>query len=101
MTNAAFRFEKFSKSAVGSMRSLISLAKKKGVSLVGIVKRARSKYLSYILGRETPANDKLLASVILKNGEYVSLGKFGDFLPNYLKIAHKDRAKEYLRRFEG
>ena len=85
---------------VDTMRTLISLAEKKKVSLVGVVKRARSKYFSYILGRETPVNDKLLASVILKNGEYVSLGKFGDFLPDYLRIAHGDRGEDYIRRFE-
>ncbi len=87
-------------SVVDVMQSLIRLAEKNGVSLVGVVKRARSKYFSYILGRESPVNDKLLASIILKNGEYVSLGKFGDFLPNYLKIAHEDRARDYIRRFE-
>ena len=87
-------------SVADAMRFLINLAEKKGVSLVGVVKRARSKYFSYLLGRETPVNDKLLASIILKSGEYVSLGKFGDFLPNYLRIAHEDKAKDYIRRFE-
>ena len=87
-------------SVVDAMRSLINLAEKNGVSLVGVVKRAKSKYFSYILRRETPVNDKLLASIILKNGEYVSIGKFRDFLPDYLKIAHEDRARDYIRRFE-
>ncbi|WP_456327289.1 DNA double-strand break repair nuclease NurA [Archaeoglobus sp.] len=87
-------------SVADKMRSLISLAEKKGVSLVGVVKRARSRYLSYVLGREAPTNDKLLASIILENGEYVSLGRFGDFLPDYLKIVHKDKGEDYIRRFK-
>ncbi len=82
------------------MKSLIGIAKEKGVSLVGIVKRVKSKYFSYILERETVVNDKLLASVFLRCGEFVSIGKFKDFLPKYLEIVHRDRAKEYIRRFE-
>ncbi|GEM_PF-5739508 len=78
---------------------LIKIAKRKEVSLVGIIKRVKSRYLSYLIERESPVNDKLLSSMFLKNGEYISLGRFKDFLPKYLRIVHRDRADVYIRRF--
>ncbi len=69
---------------------LMSLANTTSTPIIGVVKRVRSRLLSIILGRCLPMNDKLIASLILNNGEYMILGKYSDILPQWVKINYSD-----------
>ena len=65
---------------------LIRLAKRSKTTLVGVVKRVRSRLLSTFIGKCTPVNDKVMLSLILNRGEYVVLGTFGEILPKWIEI---------------
>ncbi len=79
------------------MRDLIGRAKRRGVSIVGVVKRVRSRYLSAIAGRPSPVNDKVIASLILKRGEFFSMGRYGEIIPRYFEVTGR---RGYIDSFE-
>ncbi len=68
------------------MDRMVRLAKRTETTIVGIVKRVRSRLLSVLHGGCLPANDKIFASLILDGGEYMVLGTFRDVLPRWLRI---------------
>ena len=68
------------------MDKMVRLAERTETTIVGIVKRVRSRLLSVLRGDCLPANDKIFASLILDNGEYMTLGTFRDVLPRWLRI---------------
>jgi len=78
---------------------LLAMARRTRTTLVGIVKRVRSRYLSVVLGRCLPMNDKLAMSLALDGGEYYVLGTYGDVLPRWLEINYNDC--ELRRRCRG
>ncbi|MGC8607423.1 MAG: DNA double-strand break repair nuclease NurA [Vulcanisaeta sp.] len=69
---------------------LLDLALKTGVPLIGVVKRVRSRFLSILTNECLPMNDKLIASLVLNNGEYMVLGSYGDILPSWVQINYSD-----------
>ncbi len=72
------------------VNDLLRLAEETGTILTGVVKRVRSRYLSVFRGSCTPANDKLLMSLILRQGEYVDIGTFRDLLPKWIEVNYSD-----------
>lgn len=70
--------------------NLLSLAEKTNTTIVGVVKRVRSRYLSIMVNHCLPSNDKLVMSLVLRKGEYVNLGKFSEILPNWLRVNYTD-----------
>lgn len=69
---------------------LLDLAMKTKTPVVGVVKRVRSRFLSVLVNECLPMNDKLIASLVLNNGEYIVLGSYGDILPQWVKINYSD-----------
>lgn len=65
---------------------MIKLAKETKTAIVGVVKRTRSKYLSIFLNKCLPVNDKLITSLILKENEFLHIGKFSEILPKWIEI---------------
>lgn len=69
---------------------MLNLAEKSKTTIVGVVKRVRSRYLSIYAGHCLSTNDKLMASLLLNKGEYISLGNYGSVLPQWLQINYMD-----------
>jgi hypothetical protein len=69
---------------------LLNLASKTGTPIVGVVKRVRSRLLSILQGKCLPVNDKLIASLVLNNGEYVVLGSYGEIMPQWVRVNYGD-----------
>ncbi len=70
---------------------LLELAMKTKTPIIGVVKRVRSRFLSVLTNECLPMNDKLIASLVLSNGEYMVLGNYGDILPpQWLRINYGD-----------
>ncbi|MEM1923626.1 MAG: DNA double-strand break repair nuclease NurA [Pyrobaculum sp.] len=59
-------------------------------TIAAITKRVRSRYLSIIAGRCLPINDKIVATAILKPGEYMSIGRLRDILPKWAAIHYAE-----------
>ncbi len=72
------------------LERMLNLAEKSRTTVVGVVKRVRSRYLSVYAGHCLPINDKLTASLILNKGEYISLGSYGSLLPQWLQVNYMD-----------
>jgi NurA domain. len=72
------------------INAMLKAAVASKTTIVGVAKRVRSRYMSTIAGRCLPINDKIVASTFLKPGEYFSLGKLRELLPNYVKIHYAD-----------
>ncbi|BDR93272.1 DNA double-strand break repair nuclease NurA [Vulcanisaeta souniana] len=70
--------------------NLLDLSARTGTPIIGVVKRVRSKFLSVLINRCLPMNDKLIASLTLNNGEYMVLGSYGDILPPWIQINYND-----------
>nr|KJR72703.1 MAG: single-stranded DNA endonuclease [Vulcanisaeta sp. AZ3] len=81
------------------LNNLLTLSVKTSTPIVGVVKRVRSKFLSILLGKCLEVNDKLLASLVLNNGEYFVLGSYSDILPQWVRINYEDC--ELKRNCEG
>ncbi|RLE51640.1 MAG: hypothetical protein DRJ33_05505 [Candidatus Methanomethylicota archaeon] len=75
-------------------KKFIELAKETRTTVVGIVKRAHTRYLSTLAGKETPVNDKVIMSWILNPGEYVSLGKLLNIIPSYVRYLAENKEEE-------
>lgn len=69
---------------------LLAAARRSGISVAGVAKRVRSRLLSVLAGRCTPANDRVVASRLLRPGEYLYLGKYRDLLPRWAAIHYAD-----------
>jgi len=65
---------------------LLEQALKTKTTIVGVVKRVRSKLFSLILGRCSSVNDKVIASMILEEGSYVVLGAYREILPKWVEM---------------
>jgi hypothetical protein len=72
------------------MDRMLRAAQLSRTGIVGIAKRVRSRYLSVVAGRCLPANDKVAASVMLRPGEYFSLGRLRDVLPRWAEIHYAE-----------
>ncbi|MGC8570807.1 DNA double-strand break repair nuclease NurA [Caldivirga sp.] len=72
------------------LEKMLNLAEKSKTTIVGVVKRVRSRYLSIYAGHCLSTNDKLMASLLLNKGEYISLGNYGSVLPQWLQINYMD-----------
>ncbi|MFP3307095.1 MAG: DNA double-strand break repair nuclease NurA [Thermocladium sp.] len=87
-----------------TMKRLLKEAAATGTTIVGVVKRVRSKYVSALMGKCLPVNDKLLMSMMLDRGQYIELGTFGELLPKWVEVNYLKcwSDEEYLRkrRFE-
>lgn len=70
--------------------SVLAAAESAGVTLVGLAKRVRSRYLSVLYGGCLPVNDRAAASLALKPGEYMILGKLKDVLPRWAEIHYAE-----------
>lgn len=70
--------------------SMLAAAESAGVTLVGLAKRVRSRYLSVLYGGCLPVNDRAAASLALKPGEYMILGKLKDVLPRWAEIHYAE-----------
>lgn len=70
--------------------SVLAAAESAGVTLVGLAKRVRSRYLSVLHGGCLPVNDRAAASLALKPGEYMILGKLKDVLPRWAEIHYAE-----------
>ncbi|RLE49414.1 MAG: hypothetical protein DRJ31_04960 [Candidatus Methanomethylicota archaeon] len=82
-------------------KKFIKLAKETKTTVIGVVKRAHTRYLSTLAGREMPVNDKVVMSWILGPGEYVSLGKLFNIIPNYVKyLVENKEEKRYVKTLE-
>ena len=71
------------------INELFKSAKENEVTLVGVVKRVRSRYLSILINKCTQVNDKVITSLVLKPGQYYILGKFEEVLPKWIEINYK------------
>ncbi len=69
-----------------TMKRLLREAEATGTTLVGVVKRVRSRYVSAVMDKCLPVNDKLLMSMMLERGEYLELGTFGEILPKWVDV---------------
>ncbi len=65
---------------------LLEAARRHGITLVGVVKRSYSRFVSAAVGRLLPLNDKALMSLALEPGGYAVLGRFADLLPRYAAL---------------
>lgn len=70
--------------------SMLAAAEAAGVTLVGLAKRVRSRYLSVLYEGCLPVNDRAAASLALKPGEYAVLGKLKDVLPRWAEIHYAE-----------
>ncbi len=78
------------KSVTKVVDKMLILAEKSKTALVGVVKRVRSRYLSILIGKCLPVNDKVASSLILDRGTYLRLGTYEEILPKWLEINYKD-----------
>ncbi len=91
--------------------TLVRLLKSSETAAVGVVKRVRSRYLSILMDRCLPANDKFLTTLFLRDDEYFVLGRFREILPRWVRINYEqcermkrcknvcsDREEEALKR---
>lgn len=69
---------------------MIALAEDTQTTLVGVVKRVRSRYLSIFLNRCLEVNDKLAMSLVLRRGEYANVGSFREILPRWIRVNYMD-----------
>ena len=71
--------------------TMLREARNKGVTIVGVVKRSYTRLFAALLKEERGlVNDRALATLMLKRGEYVVLGGFDRLLPLYARyIAEK------------
>ncbi|GAB6944054.1 DNA double-strand break repair nuclease NurA [Vulcanisaeta sp. JCM 14467] len=69
---------------------LLNLAVKTGTPIIGVVKRVRSRLLSVLTNECLPMNDKLIASLVLNNGEYMVLGNYGEVMPQWVRVNYGD-----------
>ncbi len=76
--------------AANVIGDLLGLAMRTETPIIGVVKRVRSRLLSVITNECLPMNDKLIASLVLNNGEYMVLGSYGDVLPQWVRINYSD-----------
>ncbi|OYT46874.1 MAG: hypothetical protein B6U85_06825 [Desulfurococcales archaeon ex4484_42] len=66
---------------------MLRLADKTDTALVGILKRAYGSDLAIILRKPNiRLNDKVLASYVLSNGEYIVLGSYADLYDDLLRL---------------
>jgi len=72
------------------VESLLAAAERAGVTLVGLAKRVRSRYLSVLYGGCLPMNDRAAASLVLRPGEYLVLGRLKDVLPRWAEIHYAE-----------
>ncbi len=82
--------------------AVLAAAEAAGATLVGLAKRVRSRYLSVLYGGCLPVNDRAAASLVLKPGEYMILGRLKDVLPRWAEIHYAEceggRLKEEVLR---
>lgn len=78
------------KSITKIIDKMLVLAEKTKTALVGVVKRVRSRYLSILIGKCLPVNDKVASSLILDQGTYLHLGTYKEILPKWLEINYRD-----------
>lgn len=69
---------------------MLRAAAQSRTTVVGVVKRVRSRYLSVAAGRCLPVNDKIAASAVLRQGEYLVLGKLRDILPRWAQLHYAE-----------
>ncbi|MEL9990542.1 MAG: DNA double-strand break repair nuclease NurA [Thermoproteus sp.] len=70
--------------------SMLAEAEATKTTLVGLAKRVRSRYLSVLYGGCLPVNDRAAASLVLRPGEYMVLGRLKDLLPEWAKIHYAE-----------
>ena len=78
---------------------LLEEARRRRVTIVGVVKRSYSRMLAALLGEEPPLNDKAVMTLALGAGEYAGLGSFRDLLPRFAEVlaASHGRSPEKYR----
>ncbi|MEZ0248904.1 MAG: DNA double-strand break repair nuclease NurA, partial [Thermoproteus sp.] len=69
---------------------MLAEAEATGTTLVGLAKRVRSRYLSVLYGGCLPVNDRAAASLALRPGEYMVLGRLKDLLPKWAEIHYAE-----------
>jgi len=69
---------------------MLNLAERTRTTIVGVVKRVRSRYLSIYVNHCLSVNDKLIASLLLNKGEYIDLGNYGEILPKWIQVNYMD-----------
>ena len=70
---------------------VLELSEALGIPLVGVIKRSYSFYTSVLLAERSPVNDKALMSLVLRQGEYASIGSYAEILPRYVDYARIPR----------
>ena len=60
------------------MNRLLDAVGRRGAALIGVVKRVRSKLTSAVLGKCLGINDRAVATIALRPGEYAVLGRLED-----------------------
>ncbi len=73
-------------------------ARRAGITLIGILKRAYSRTLSVYVRSRLPINDKALMSIALRQGEYTCIGRLRDILPvmvEYMRVPREELRRKY------
>ena len=71
---------KVSRGLIDELRTMIELASDTKTYIIGIIKRVQGRDLSIITGVKLPFNDKAVGTLILRSGEYISIGKVHEII---------------------